>query len=57
MPFSADPVVASKLVALAIFVPIYLGALFYALRPANAAAFAHYAALPIQDDEEDAHGR
>ncbi len=57
MPLAPDPLVASKLAALAIFVPIYLGALAYALWPANREAFAAYAAIPVEADEEAAHAR
>ena len=51
MSFSIDSIVASKLVALAIFFPVYLGALVYAMRGANQARFTAYAAIPLHDDD------
>lgn len=50
MSFAVDLVVASKLVSLLIFVPIYLGALAYALYPRHRERFSAYAAIPLLDD-------
>ena len=49
MSFAVDAIVASKVVSLAIFFPIYLGALAYAWRTPRA-RFAAYAAIPLEDD-------
>jgi hypothetical protein len=48
--FDVDLVIASKLISLAIFFPIYVGACVYAAWKPNQQRFDHMAALPLRED-------
>jgi cbb3-type cytochrome oxidase subunit 3 len=48
--FELSLIAWSKIVALAIFFPIYLGALAYVFFGPDKATFARYASIPLQDD-------
>jgi cbb3-type cytochrome oxidase subunit 3 len=51
MSFTVDLVVATKVASLAIFLPIYVGALVYAFWKPNQPRFERYARLALHDDE------
>jgi cbb3-type cytochrome oxidase subunit 3 len=53
MSFSIDTLVLSKLVSIAIFLPIYIGALIYAFWGPNKQRFDDYAALALREDNDD----
>lgn len=48
--FDESLITLSKIVSLAIFVPIYTGAVVYAFWKPNKAKFDHYATIPFQED-------
>ncbi|MDB5100319.1 MAG: hypothetical protein JWM80_4740 [Cyanobacteria bacterium RYN_339] len=50
MSFDVDLIVWSKLVSLAIFAPIYVGALVYACWKPNRQRFERLAELPLLED-------
>ena len=50
MSFNVDLIVWSKLISLAIFAPIYIGAFVYAYWKPNQARFEHLSELPLQED-------
>lgn len=51
MSFDANVIVLSKLISLAIFVPVYIGAIIYAFWKPNQASFDRMASLPLLEDE------
>lgn len=48
--FDESLVVTTKIVAMCIFFPIYMGAVVYAFWRPNRARFEGYAQIPLQDD-------
>jgi cbb3-type cytochrome oxidase subunit 3 len=45
-----EMLVASKIIALLTFMPIFIGTAVWAYWPSNKARFDHYARIPLQDD-------
>jgi cytochrome c oxidase cbb3-type subunit 4 len=43
-------IVATKIIALLMFMPIFVGVTVWAYWPANKAKFEQYAQIPLQDD-------